>query len=63
MHSATKNILQIEPAVVAQCKHIDPTSYLEGMGFTIRKEGRHLSVRSGKDERYRITQKPDGHWA
>ena len=47
---------------ITESKRIDPTAYLEGRGFTVRKEGRHLSVRSGQDERYRITQKPDGHW-
>ena len=47
---------------IVESKRADPTAYLEGMGFTVRKEGRHLSVRSGNDERYRMTQKPDGHW-
>ena len=47
---------------IVESKRIDPTAYLEGRGFKVRKEGRHLSVRLGKDERYRITQKPDGHW-
>ena len=47
---------------IVESKRTDPTAYLEGVGFTVRKEGRHLSVRLGKDERYRITQKPDGHW-
>jgi hypothetical protein len=28
----------------------------------VRKEGRHLSVRSGGEEHYRITRKSDGHW-
>ncbi|NMQ21050.1 hypothetical protein E4P82_18750 [Candidatus Competibacter phosphatis] len=28
----------------------------------MRKEGRHLSIRAGQDEHYRITQKNDGHW-
>lgn len=46
-------------------RQIDPTAYLQHCGFTVKKEGRHLSVRiDGLDgeERYRVTQKPDGHW-
>ena len=52
----------LDTVKITESKRADPTAYLEGMGFTVRKEGRHLSVRSGQDERYRITQKPDGHW-
>ncbi|HRE55900.1 MAG TPA: hypothetical protein PLP22_14065 [Candidatus Competibacter sp.] len=47
---------------IVESKRVDPTIYLEGMGFTVRKEGRHLSIRAGQDEHYRITQKNDGHW-
>jgi hypothetical protein len=47
---------------IVESKRADPTAYLEGMGFTVRREGRHLSVRTGGDERYRITQKSDGRW-
>ncbi|MEI2804396.1 MAG: hypothetical protein V9G18_00120 [Albidovulum sp.] len=47
---------------IVESKRADPTAYLEGMGFTVRKEGRHLSVRVGGDERYRVTRKGDGHW-
>lgn len=46
-------------------RQINPTAYLECCGFTVKKEGRHLSVRIGGiegEERYRVTQKPDGHW-
>lgn len=32
------------------------------MGYRVKREGRHLSVYEGKDEVYRITRKPDGHW-
>ena len=52
----------LDTVKITESKRADPTAYLEGMGFTVRKEGRHLSVRLGQDERYRITQKPDGHW-
>lgn len=48
--------------IIVESKRADPTAYLEGMGFSVRKEGRHLSVRLGGDERYRITRKGDGHW-
>ena len=47
---------------IVESKRTDPTAYLEGMGFAVRKEGRHLSVRAGDEERYRITRKGDGHW-
>jgi len=47
---------------ITESNRIDPTAYLEGRGFTVRREGRHLSVRAGGDERYRITQKSDGRW-
>ncbi len=43
-------------------REIDPTDYLESVGFTVKREGRHLSVRAGDDEVYRVTQKSDGHW-
>ena len=48
--------------MVATARAVEPTGYLEAQGYTVRREGRHLSVRSGSDEYYRITQKPDGHW-
>lgn len=48
--------------MVATAKAVDPTRYLEAHGYTVRREGRHLSARSGPDEYYRLTQKPDGHW-
>ena len=44
-------------------KQIDPRSFIERMGYSIKKDGqRHFSVRIGKDEAYRLTQKPDGVW-
>ena len=52
----------LDTVKITESKRADPTAYLEGMGFTVRKEGRHLSVRSGGDEHYRMTQKSDGHW-
>ena len=40
---------------------IDPTPYLEGRGFTVRREGRHRSVRDAAgDEVYRLTQPAGG---
>ena len=45
-----------------EARQIDPTAYLQHCGFTVKKEGRHLSVRVDGEERYRVTQKPDGHW-
>jgi len=39
----------------------DPSAILESYGLTVKREGRHLSVREGKDELYRLTEK-DGGW-
>jgi hypothetical protein len=55
-------LLLLNTLRIVESKRMDPTAYLEGMGFTVRKEGRHLSVRMGGDERYRVTRKSDGHW-
>jgi hypothetical protein len=52
----------LDRAMVGTARTVEPTGYLEAQGYTVRCEGRHLSVRSGSDEYYRITQKPDGHW-
>lgn len=43
-------------------REIDPISYLERVGYTVRREGRHLSVRLHGDEQYRGTLKSDGHY-
>lgn len=43
-------------------RELDPTAYLESVGYTVKKEGRHLSVRLGEDEHYRITIDHDGHY-
>ena len=44
-------------------KQVDPRSFIERMGYSIKKDGqRHYSIRHGKDEAYRLTQKPDGCW-
>lgn len=43
-------------------KTIDPTPYLESQGFTVKKSGRHHSVKLNGDEIYRLTEKPDGSW-
>jgi len=52
----------LDTVKITESNRIDPTAYLEGKGFTVRREGRHLSVRAGGDEHYRITQKSDGRW-
>jgi hypothetical protein len=43
-------------------RQLDPTSYIEASGYTVKREGRHLSVRAGGDEVYRVTRQQDGHW-
>jgi len=52
----------LDTVKITESHRIDPTAYLERMGFTVRREGRHLSVRAGKEEHYRITQNSDGRW-
>lgn len=46
-------------------REVDPTRYLESHGYEVVRDGsggRHLSVRMGGDEVYRLTKRPDGHW-
>ena len=43
-------------------RELDPTAYLEASGYTVKREGRHLSVRAGGDEAYRVTRQQDGRW-
>lgn len=52
----------LDTVKITESHRIDPTAYWEGRGFTVHREGRHLSVRAGGDERYRITRKSDGRW-
>ncbi len=52
----------LDTVKITESNRIDPTAYLEGRGFTARREGRHLSVRAGGDEHYRITRKSNGRW-
>ncbi len=45
-------------------KMADPSAILESYGLTVKREGRHLSVRAGKDEMYRLTERDNGWvWA
>ncbi|MBE0471977.1 MAG: relaxase/mobilization nuclease domain-containing protein [Methyloprofundus sp.] len=44
-------------------KQVDPRPFIERMGYAVKKDGqRHFSIKHGKDEAYRLTQKPDGFW-
>jgi hypothetical protein len=43
-------------------REISPEEYLESMGYRVRAEGRHLSVRINHDEYFRCTRMPEGHW-
>lgn len=53
----------INNELMMKAKQMNPTNYLESRGFKVKKDGaRHLSVRAGTDEIYRISKKPDGHW-
>lgn len=49
-------------ARIAAARTIDPTRYLESMGYDVERQGRHVTVTQGGDEAYRGTQKEDGHW-
>ncbi len=53
---------RLEAAEIEAARVIDPSLYLTGQGYAVRREGRHLSVRLGGEEHYRITRKEDGHW-
>jgi hypothetical protein len=48
--------------VVADARQVDPTAYLEAQGYTVTREGRHLSVSANGDEVYRVTRQQDGHY-
>ena len=48
-------VMLLDTVKITESNRIDPTAYLEGRGFTVRREGRHLSVRAGNEEHYRIT--------
>ena len=44
-------------------KQTDPRPFIERMGYAVKKDGqRHYSIKHGKDEAYRLTQKADGAW-
>lgn len=44
-------------------RQIDPTKYLELLGFEVKKDGqKNLSVSKHGDEIYRVTLKSDGHY-
>jgi len=43
-------------------RELDPTDYLKARGYTVKREGQHLSVRADGDEVYRVTRQQDGSW-
>ena len=53
---------RVDPRHRQSARAVDPTPYLQSVGYRVKREGRHLSVYQGKDEAYRVTRKPDGHW-
>lgn len=54
---------RVDRADRQSARELDPTAYLESWGYTVKREGRHLSIRSsGGDEVYRVTRQHDGHW-
>lgn len=59
--NTTRN--RVNNADIQQARQIDPSRFFEQMGYRVKRDGRrHFSVRIGKDEAYRLTQKPDGVW-
>lgn len=54
------------PLISDREKHLaratSPQEYLESMGYRVRVEGRHLSIRIKRDEYFRCTLMPEGHW-
>ncbi len=54
---------RITDAERERARRTDPTEYLRSMGYTVRREGRHLSVRRNGEELYRLTFLPhEGRW-
>lgn len=53
---------RVDAADNKTAREIDPSAYLQASGYTVKREGRHLSVRTNGDEMYRITRKDDGRW-
>lgn len=56
---------RVDAADRQSARELDPSHYLESHGFEVVRDGtggRHLSVRMGGDEMYRLTKKHDGHW-
>lgn len=59
--NTTRN--RVNNADIQQARQIDPSRFFEQMGYIVKRDGqRHYSIRHGKDEAYRLTQKPDGTW-
>ena len=53
---------RIDEQTRQDARHADPVPYLQAHGFTVKREGRHASVRDGSgDEVYRLTQ-TSGRW-
>lgn len=43
-------------------KRVDPTPLIESMGYTAKREGRHISIRIGREEIARVTEQRDGRY-
>ncbi len=53
----------VSEEAITQARLIDPSAYLRAAGYSVRAEGRHMSVRTpAGDEAYRITLCADGHF-
>lgn len=56
---------RVDAADRHSARELDPSRYLESHGYEVVRDGtggRHLSVRMGGDELYRLTRKHEGHW-
>ena len=54
---------RVDPALLRAARETDPTDCLEAAGYTVQRQGRHLSVRGGDGvEVLRVTRRDDGRW-
>lgn len=52
----------VEQPQIQDARAVDPTQVFKKYGYSVRQEGRHLSVRMDGDEAFRSTRQADGHW-
>lgn len=55
-------VLRVTEVNRQSARKANPTRYLEARGYTVKREGRHLSVQIGGEEAYRLTLMQDDYW-